>query len=196
VSLSFLPFSFLFLSSANTNSWSLRLNDTGRPKNMIQENEQLEKIGSRLLERRDIDRETGCWHYTGATTGNGYGYIRYGDEMVYTHRVSAVLFLDFALASRLYVLHRCDTPTCFNPDHLFIGTAQDNAQDAVAKGRKRGGRKLTHDQVVRIKYLLQDGRTHRSIGEEYGVTTANIGQIARGETWRHVRIDELEESPG
>jgi hypothetical protein len=162
---------------------------------MIQKDEQLKKIGSRLLERRDIDPETGCWHYNGATTGNGYGYIRYGNEMAYTHRVSAVLFLDFELASCLYVLHRCDTPTCFNPDHLFFGTAQDNARDAVAKGRTRGGKKLTGDQVVRIKYLLRDGRTHRSIGQEYGVTTANIGQIARGETWRHVTIHEPEQSP-
>jgi hypothetical protein len=162
---------------------------------MIQKTELLKKIASRLLQRRDIDRETGCWHYAGATTGNGYGYIRYGDEMAYTHRVSAVIYLNFDPDSRLYILHKCDTPTCFNPDHLFVGTAQDNARDAVAKGRKRGGKKLTRDQVVKIKYLLQDGRTHRSIGEEYGVTTANIGQIARGETWRHVRIDEPEQGP-
>lgn len=156
---------------------------------MIEKSEQLEKVGSRLLERRDVDEETGCWHYTGATTGNGYGYIRYGNEMAYTHRVSAVLFLNFDPASRLYVLHTCDTPTCFNPSHLFIGTAWDNARDAVAKGRK-SGKKLTREKVVKIKYLLRDGHTHRSIGEDYGVTTACIGQIAREEAWRHVHIDE------
>jgi hypothetical protein len=156
---------------------------------MQKQDEQLKKVRSRLLERRHVEEGTDCWHYTGATTGNGYGYIRYGNEMAYTHRVSAVLFLDFDTDSELYVLHKCDTPTCFNPDHLFIGTARDNARDAVAKGRK-SGKKLTPEKVVKIKYLLRDGHTHRSIGEDYGVTTACIGQIAREETWRQVHIDE------
>jgi len=155
------------------------------------EKNQLKEVESRLLKRRDVDPDTGCWHYIGATTGNGYGYISYVGSPHYTHRVSAALFLSFDLGSHLYVLHTCDTPTCFNPDHLFVGTAQDNALDAVAKGRKTG-KKLTRDQVVKIKYLLRDGHTHRSIGEDYGVTTACIGQIAREETWRQVHIEDTE----
>lgn len=144
------------------------------------------KVRVRLLSRREIDAETDCWLYMGATTGNGYGYARYGNDMAYVHRLSAIFYLDFAPEPGLYVLHRCDNPQCFNPAHLFVGTAKDNIRDAVAKGRMRG-KKLTYDQVAEIKSLLDSGRTQRQIADKFGVTAANIGQIARGETWAHVQ---------
>ena len=70
-----------------------------------------------------------------------------------THRVAAVPFLDFEIESRLWVLHRCDNPGCFNPEHLFFGAPLDNSRDAVANGRMRG-KKLTEEQVAEIKRLL------------------------------------------
>src|SRR4051794_23695774 len=104
-----------------------------------------------LLARREIDEVTGCWCYGGATTSNGYGHIAFGDRVEYAHRLSAMFFLGFDLASSLLVLHRWDQPVCFNPDHLFIGTQADNVRDAVAKGRM-SGKKLTADRVAVIKY--------------------------------------------
>lgn len=43
----------------------------------------------------------------------------------------------------LDVLHKCDNPPCFRIDHLFVGTAVDNALDMMAKGRGRGQFKPT-----------------------------------------------------
>jgi hypothetical protein len=136
----------------------------------------------RLTSRVKIDQETGCWNWTGALVGNGYGYMSFKGEPKYTHRISAMLFLDFDLACPLWVLHDCDNPRCLNPSHLRIGTARENTQDALAKGRFGRG-KLTPEKVLAIKELLADGHTHAAIGVEYGVTSSMIGQIARGESW-------------
>jgi hypothetical protein len=111
--------------------------------------------------------------------------MTYRGRNEYAHRLAAIIFLDYDPRTRLWVCHTCDTPICFNPEHLFIGTPGDNMKDAAAKGRMTG-KKLTPPQVARIKYLLGSGATQRSLAVEYGVSTTAIGQIARGQTWQDV----------
>src|SRR5690348_7672706 len=114
-----------------------------------------EEVKERLLSRREVD-SNGCWRYVGASTGNGYGWMDYGGGNEYVHRVAAMIFLNYAPRSRLWVCHSCDTPICFNPSHLFLGTAADNMRDAASKGRMTG-KKLSEPQVAQIKYLLGQG---------------------------------------
>jgi hypothetical protein len=157
-----------------------------------------EKVRGRLMARRKVDEENGCWLYLGTVVGNGYGRIWDGSQVEYVHRVSAALFLGFERSSGLCVLHRCDTPVCFNPDHLFTGTQKDNMSDAAAKGRM-SGKKLDPHAVAEIKRLLQEGWSQRQIGLQYGVSSTAIGQIKRGETWANVRsarADEMEADSG
>jgi HNH endonuclease len=143
-----------------------------------------EELKDRLLERCEVDAN-GCWRWLGASTGNGYGWMGYQGKSEYVHRVAAIIFLDYDPQTGLFVCHNCDTPICFNPNHLFIGTAADNMRDAASKGRMTG-KKLTAPQVARIKYLLGRGSTQQRLAVEYGVSTTAIGQIARGQTWREV----------
>lgn len=74
-----------------------------------------------------------CWGWTGARTEAGYGMINVGGVATYAHRVS----WDIANgdAGQLYVLHSCDNPSCVRPDHLFLGTHQDNMVDMASKNR-------------------------------------------------------------
>lgn len=95
----------------------------------------------------------------------------------------------------LLVLHECDVRNCINPDHLRVGTHEDNAADMVKRGRKKGmgnwkrgetvaTSKLSRDQVIEI--LLDTTRTQRDIASCYGVSEATVSLIKNGKLWRHV----------
>lgn len=81
----------------------------------------------------------GCWLWTGATNTMGYGQIYVdGKNRLVTRTIWALKF--GSIPNGLLVLHRCDTPPCCNPDHLFIGNQSDNMRDCASKGRiYRGG---------------------------------------------------------
>lgn len=81
--------------------------------------------------------ESGCLEWIGSTDGHGYGTLsaRGLSRMpIRAHRLA--WFSCFgAIPATMNVLHRCDNPSCVNPDHLFLGTQKDNGQDMAAKGR-------------------------------------------------------------
>ncbi len=71
----------------------------------------------------------------------GYGKMtkEQGDQIpTGAHRVSWELHRG-PIPAGVYVLHRCDVPACVNPEHLFLGSAADNVQDMIAKGRGTKG---------------------------------------------------------
>ncbi len=140
---------------------------------------------TRLLDRRAIDYRE-CWVWLGAKTTKGYGQLRLDGEPQYVHRIAAELLLGLDPASGLYVLHWCDNTSCFNPDHLRLGTHEDNMRDAVLKGRM--GKKLKTEEVIEVKRLLARGVARTLIAEEFAVSRKTIGDIARGKTWGHVEV--------
>ena len=96
--------------------------------------------------------DVGCILWTAATNADGYGITGAGGKdsgNLLTHRVSYELVYG-PIPDHLLVLHRCDNPTCANPQHLFLGTNADNLADMRAKGRGRkrviGSRRWTQEQ--------------------------------------------------
>jgi hypothetical protein len=94
----------------------------------------------RFREKTEVN-DRGCWIWTGATVDGGYGQFSLGRDgyasvVQQAHRWSYEHFVG-AIPDGMCVLHRCDTPACVNPEHLFLGTQSDNMADMRAKGRGR-----------------------------------------------------------
>ncbi len=146
----------------------------------------------RLLARVVRNESDGCWIWTGAHTAGGYGALWLDGEARYVHRLVAALFLPWDEMSGKYVLHMCDRPSCCNPNHLRVGSHQENMADASAKGRL--SKKLQAADVIEIRRLRAAGHTQQDLAERFGVSRTTVQQIERRETWRHLP-DEMEETP-
>ena len=145
-----------------------------------------------MMDRVAIDAETGCWIWTRGRYAApfDYGMVRAG-KVRKAHRVAYELWKG-PIPEGMLVRHRCDTPACVAPDHLEVGTPQDNANDKVERGRSLPGElapkaKFTNDEVreIRDRYAA-GGLTMRKLGQEYGATSAAICRIINRQTYKHV----------
>jgi hypothetical protein len=148
-----------------------------------------------MLKRIEL-RENGCWIWTGA---NGlptchYGQVRIGRNGKTVHAPAHRFMYELVKGSipkGLYACHVCDTPLCVNPDHIFLGTIKDNAQDAFRKGRfpdvkgaNAPNSKLTQEQVNWIRSFPKENRpTGRALARQLNVSEATISSILLGQTW-------------
>lgn len=154
-----------------------------------------------ILCQSDIDRfmkkveklpgDDSCWLWTAVTNSDGYGNFKLNGTMVKAHRVSYTIF-NGPIPHGLHVLHRCDTPSCVRPSHLFSGTHLENMIDREAKGRghdKRGeanGRaKLTLKEVWQIRDLVKSKiYTQIEIGRLYGISNVVVSKISLFQLWK------------
>lgn len=136
---------------------------------------------------------TGCWLWGGSCKAGGYGHfgVSHG-KIVAAHRVSYGLHIG-PIPECMVVCHRCDTPACVNPHHLFLGTPGDNSADRDAKGRlaygERNGRaKLTTPEAVEAHKLIDAGLSERAIARRFNVSRGAIRAIKNGVTWKTHRL--------
>ncbi len=92
-----------------------------------------EKAKKFIDERCIPEPNTGCWLWTKYTLSAGYGLSSHQQKSWLAHRLSYAAY--FEDPGGLFVCHKCDTPSCVNPNHLFLGTHQENMDDAAVKGR-------------------------------------------------------------
>ena len=77
-----------------------------------------------------------CWLLPPHKGCNGYAKLLVKGVHKRAHRVAYEAFVG-PIPEGMLVLHRCDIRHCVNPKHLFVGTAKQNTQDMIEKGRAR-----------------------------------------------------------
>lgn len=137
-----------------------------------------------------IRSESGCLLWVGSIGKDGYGLFKSGGRTYRAHR--------YALGIRdnagLYVMHKCDEPRCVDPEHLFIGTQEDNMRDMRMKKRSpdlNGGNNpaaiLTREEIGEIRRLyVYRERTLSMLADQYKVSISAIHKAITGRTWRNV----------
>lgn len=95
-----------------------------------------ESLKKRFWDKVSPEPMSGCFLWTGCPLKFGYGRIKQTrKKSLLAHRVSYVLNIG-DIPKDMLVLHKCDNRMCVNPQHLFLGTSQDNQNDMIKKGRK------------------------------------------------------------
>ena len=113
----------------------------------------------RLFKQRSIDPITGCWNWTGAKHYKGYGLVRYNEKTCKVHRLAASVFLNLDLEDRkCQVMHKCENPSCFNPDHLELGNNSKNQATRYAKGHRTECTKGHGPEFY--KFYMDGGQLH------------------------------------
>lgn len=133
-----------------------------------------------------------CKEWLLGKRSGGYGSVRWDGTHFSVHRLVYNLAHPDEDITNLFIRHRCDNPSCINPEHLESGTPQDNTDDMIskernAKGSKHGRSKLTEGQILQIRHLYSFGNiTYKELGRIYNIDFSTVGKIIKKRRWSHV----------
>ena len=140
-----------------------------------------------------VNKTDSCWLWTGCKSPKGYGVFRIIGGTIRAHRFSYLL-KHGAIPDCLMVLHKCDNPACVNPDHLYLGTARENAVDMFERNppNRRGvlskRSKLNDDKVRAIISLSRSGLSNMELGVMFNVHNSTISKVVLRKEWNHVQL--------
>lgn len=160
------------------NDVELRDKNIGRPKHTEAD------VIARFL---SLVNKGDCWRWMGSIKSNGYGQIYdHNGKTVSTHRFAWRLWCG-NIPTGICVLHKCDNRLCVRPDHLFLGTHQDNIDDAVKKKRVRFGQihhksKMTDLEIQQCRTEWKSSKDTLRIAHKYSVNKSTIQRIVNRST--------------
>ncbi len=151
-----------------------------------------EEFSRRVIRAGDDE----CWFWQGSVYSTGYGVLKHHGKRFGAHRLAYQIAFG-EIPDGLLVCHHCDNPPCVNPKHLFLGTARDNAHDALSKGRYCNGERIVQSKLktedvlaIRKAYVANPRRKSESGGtalaKKFGISTSNVSDIIHRKIWKNV----------
>ena len=123
-----------------------------------------------------VEKTPTCWLWKGGKMKSGYGFFWLVKQSS-AHRSSWILHYG-EIPEGLCVCHKCDNPSCVNPEHLFVGSHLENTRDCIEKGRvAKQKRKIAESEFEKIISLHESGITQRDIGKLYNAKQRQIWDI-------------------
>lgn len=133
-----------------------------------------------------VEKTPTCWLWKGATTKSGYGVFSLNKKYIRAHRASYILHVS-EIQDDLLVLHSCDVRNCVNPDHLHLGTPQDNIDEMFERNRERFLKgensktsKLSDDDVIEIRLMKKLGFSVKEISIKFDISSDYVYQLTSG----------------
>lgn len=178
--------------AASFNGWVGRTRGDRVQNPMSEYNNLRERFEAKVI------KGDGCWIWTGSKGPNGHGFIASGGygktRLVRAGAVALWIAHGQWPGDGLDVCHKCDNPPCVNPDHLFVGTAKDNMQDSINKGRfkfpkPRPGEannkaRLTWALVETIRTAYNSGENLSDLSRRFGFARSTLREVVNGRNWR------------
>ena len=148
----------------------------------------------RFRAKYEVDPISGCYNWIAAKTNDGYGTFK--DHKQYRAHRWIYQYLNGPIPKGLVVRHKCHNPSCVNPEHLELGTQQDNIDDRdkarrTARGEKHPQSILTEQDVILIKKFFKR-HNERGVGtflsRWFNVCQASICEIKMGNLWSYIEV--------
>lgn len=152
----------------------------------------------------DVD-DNGCWIKGHLPRSENYRKTTHHGETISLHRYSLEYHAGPPPSPGMFACHKCHVRECFNPDHLYWGTVQDNVRDTVLAGNhSRGSRVNTastdEKTVIEIRKKFDSHLAERrangftfvrrgfktALAKEYGLTKYSLDKICSRNTWKHI----------
>ena len=128
-----------------------------------------------------------CWNWLGCKDRDGYGEIRIGRKFRAHRYVYTLYHMDIFLKPTDFICHKCDNPSCVNPNHLFLGNVQINTADMVSKDRQAKGEYCgnckfsnAHLEALILEILNGQYQSYNQISKKYDLSVTHISRIFDG----------------
>ena len=146
-----------------------------------------DKVKERFFTK--VNKTDECWLWTSSLRADGYGEFCVGGITKLAHRISWIIAANTIPDDKPILRHKCRNRSCVRPEHLEVGTNQDNSNDMKRDGTDNIGErnprsKLTAEQVLQIRARATE--VHKKLADEFGVGRMTITDIINRRKWKHI----------